>query len=304
MSEVNTLMTGGNFPPTLVSEMFDTVRGESSLAKLCAQTPIPFNGIKEFVFSMDGEASIVGEGEAKPAGKATIAPKVITPIKFVYQARVSDEFLYATEESQIQTLRHFSDGFAKKIARGFDLAGMHGVNPASMQAASFAATNSFDGVVENVKAYDADKVDEVLESAIASIRTAEREITGLAVSPTFGGDIAKIKVNGVVQYPEFRFGQSPDSFYNMALSMNSTVSKAPANADVDHVIVGDFQNAFKWGYAKNIPLEVIQYGDPDGAGRDLKKYNEVCLRAEAYIGWGILDADSFAIVNTADGSES
>ena len=42
-------------------------------------------------------------------------------------------------------------------------------------------------------------------------------------------------------------------------------------------------------------MEVIQYGDPDGQG-DLKRTNEVVLRAEAYIGWGILNADSFALV--------
>ena len=63
-----------------------------------------------------------------------------------------------------------------------------------------------------------------------------------------------------------------------------------------HALVGDFAGAFRWGYANNIPLEVIEYGDPDGAGHDLKQYNEVCLRAEAYIGWGILDADAFAAV--------
>lgn len=61
-------------------------------------------------------------------------------------------------------------------------------------------------------------------------------------------------------------------------------------------MVGDFTNAFKWGYAENIPLEIIEYGDPDGTGRDLKAYNEVLLRAEAYIGWGILDERAFARV--------
>ena len=45
----------------------------------------------------------------------------------------------------------------------------------------------------------------------------------------------------------------------------------------------------------NIPLEVIEYGDPDGLG-DLKRTNEVVLRAEAFIGWGILDSASFARV--------
>ena len=43
-------------------------------------------------------------------------------------------------------------------------------------------------------------------------------------------------------------------------------------------------------------MEIIEYGDPDGSGRDLKAYNEICLRAEAYIGWSILDENAFARV--------
>ncbi len=44
---------------------------------------------------------------------------------------------------------------------------------------------------------------------------------------------------------------------------------------------------FQWGYAKEIPLEVIKYGDPDGSGKDLKNYNQVYLRSETYLGWGL-----------------
>lgn len=82
----------------------------------------------------------------------------------------------------------------------------------------------------------------------------------------------------------------------MKSDINKTLVQEGGTAKKDHAIVGDFENMFKWGYAENIPMEVIEYGDPDGAGRDLKAYNEVCLRAEAFIGWGILDKDSFAIV--------
>lgn len=49
----------------------------------------------------------------------------------------------------------------------------------------------------------------------------------------------------------------------------------------------------KWGYAKEIPFEVIKYGDPDNSGKDLKGYNQVYLRAEVYLGWGIMDGASF-----------
>jgi len=304
MSTPNTLYAGTMFPSAIVEDMFSLVQGRSALAKLSAQKGIPFNGTTEMVFNLDGDCSIVGEGGQKTEGKATMEPKVIKPLKFLYQARVSDEFLYAAEEARLSTLANFADGFAKKIARGLDIAAMHGLNPATKTAASFAATNSFDGLVENVVAYDASKIDENIEDAIAKITDEERTFSGLALSPTAGTALSKIKVNGVVQYPEFRFGQNPNAFEGMGSDVNPTVAIKAEAGDTDHVIVGDFQNAFKWGYAKNIPLEVIQYGDPDGTGRDLKAYNEVCLRAEAYIGWGILDEASFAIVNTAAESDS
>ena len=293
----NKTAAGTNFPTELVAEMFSAVQGHSALAKLSGGRPIPFNGETTMVFSMNGEASIVGEGANKPAGDASVAPKTIRPVKFVYQHRVSDEFVYASEEGKLNYLQTFADGFAKKIARGLDIAAMHGINPADLADASFKATNSFDGQVTNVVTYAAATVDANIDAAIATITAADREVNGLALSPAAGSALAAIKVNGVAQYPEFRFGQNPDAFYGMGSDVNSTVSVTgtASGSDTDHVIVGDFANAFKWGYAKDIPLEVIEYGDPDGLG-DLKRTNEVVLRAEAYIGWGILDPASFARV--------
>ena len=290
-----TIMAGMDFPSTVISEMFDAVRGHSALAKLSDQTPIPFNGATEFVINAAGEAALVGECEQKPAGDASVTAKVIKPVKFVYQQRVSDEFMKAGDEVRLQYLRAFADGFAKKIARGFDIAAMHGVEPATKAPASFKATNSFDGLVSNIVAYDAATIDDNIDAAIQAI--TDGEVNGLAMSPAAGAALSAIKANGVPQYPEFRFGQNPDAFYGMKSDVNSTVSvQESGGSTTDHVIVGDFQNAFKWGYAANIPLDVIRYGDPDGTGRDLKQFNEICLRAEAYIGWGILDGAAFGIV--------
>lgn len=288
---------GTNFPPELIPGMFNKVNGHSTLAKLSAQTPIPFNGETIFVFSAGGEASIVGEGENKPAGDAAITPKTIRPIKFVYQHRVSNEFIY-NAESKINYLQTFADAFAKKIARGLDIAAMHGVNPADLADASFKATNSFDGLVTgNTVTYAAATVDANIDAAVQMVLADGNVVNGVALSPAAGSALAAIKVNGVAQYPEFRFGGNPASFYSMTSDVNGTVSTTgtAAGSQTDHVIVGDFQNAFRWGYSKNIPLEVIEYGDPDGLG-DLKRTNEVVLRAEAFIGWGILDADAFARV--------
>lgn len=292
----NSVKTATLFKPELVKEMISKVQGRSVLAKLSNQTPIPFNGVEQFIFNLEGNAQIVGEGEQKQAGKATITSKVIKPLKFVYQARITEEFKYMSEAKQLEYLSQFADGFSKKIAEAFDIAALHGLEPKGMTPASFKDTNSFDGVVTGTTVtYDETKVDENIDTAVQAIVAKGGEVTGIAISPAAGQALAKVKVNGVVQYPEFRFGQNPDSFFGMKSDVNKNLTIS-GSADQDHAIVGDFENRFKWGYSENIPLEIIEYGDPDGAGRDLKAYNEICLRAEAFIGWGILDADAFARV--------
>jgi HK97 family phage major capsid protein len=294
----NAMKTGTLFKPEVVKELISKVQGKSVLAKLSAQTPIPFNGVEQFIFNLEGNAQIVGEGEQKQAGKAKITSKVIKPLKFVYQARITDEFKYASEEKQMNFLSAYMDGFAKKIAEAFDLAALHGLEPKSMTDATFRATNSFDGVISgSVVTYDETKIDENIEDAVQQVIARGCEVTGIALSPTAGHALGKLKdADKRAVYPEFRFGQNPDSFYGMKSDINKNLTVTGGTAETDHAIVGDFQNRFKWGYAENIPMEIIEYGDPDGAGRDLKAYNEICLRAEAFIGWGILDEDAFARV--------
>lgn len=293
----NSLKQSTLFKPELVKELISKVQGRSVLAKLSSQTPIPFNGVEQFIFSLEGNAQIVGEGQQKLGGKAIIEPKVIKPLKFVYQARITDEFKYASEEKQLEYLSQFAEGFAKKIADAFDIAAIHGLEPKGLTDATFRDTNSFDGVVTaNIVNYAEDKFDDNIDAAVQQIVAKGGEVTGVALSPVGGQSLAKLKVNGVTQYPEFRFGQNPDSFYGMKSDVNKNLTVTGGNTQTDHAIVGDFENRFKWGYAENIPMEIIEYGDPDGAGRDLKAYNEILLRAEAFIGWGILDADAFARV--------
>ncbi|QRG86377.1 phage major capsid protein [Bulleidia sp. zg-1006] len=277
------------FPAELVTEVFSKAKGHSSLAKLSGQTPIPFAGMTEMTFAMDGEASIVGEGENKPAGDASFKPVTIAPMKFIYQHRLTDEFVNMSEEQQLPYLQAFADGFSAKIARALDISAFHGVNPATKTAVTSLATKNFDMASITTVTTTAGKEDEDIDTAVQAITGEDGVVTGIAMAPAFSAALSKIKVNGVVQYPEFRFGQNPEAFYGMASDVNNTVSFGTSK---DLAIVGDFQNAFKWGYAENVPCEIIEYGDPDGQG-DLKRTNQIVLRAEAYIGWGILDTASF-----------
>lgn len=278
------------FDPVLVKDLISKVKGKSSLAKLSGQTPIPFNGLKEFIFSMDNEIDIVAENGKKTEGGFSVEPVKIVPIKFEYGARVSDEFLYATEEEQLQILTAFNDGFAAKVAKGFDLAAFHGINPRTGTASAVVGTNHFDSKVEQTTPYTKGSPDENLDTIIAAVQGSDGSVTGMALSNAFGADMATVKENGVRQYPEFRFGASPANLGGMTVDVNKTVYNATVK---DHAIVGDFQNAFKWGFSKEIPLEIIKYGDPDNSGKDLKGYNQVYIRAEVYLGWGILVPEYF-----------
>lgn len=289
MAEV--LSKGSLFDPELVKDLVNKVNGKSSLAKLSKSVPVPFNGRKEFTFSMDNEVDIVAENGKKTHGGISLEPVIITPIKFEYGARISDEFLYADEEEQLETLKAFNDGFAKKVAKGLDIAAMHGINPRTGQASTVVGDNYFDAKVTQKVTYTAESPDANIEAAIALIEGSDGEVTGMAISPAVRAALAAMtKSTGEKMYPEFAFGGKPDNLGAYTLDINKTVSYG----DVDQGIVGDFENDFRWGYSKEIPLEIIKYGDPDNSGKDLKGYNQVYIRAEVFLGWGILDGKAFA----------
>ena len=297
----NTLSKGTLFPEHLANEVFSKVRGKSSLAKICGQSPIPFNGIKEFTFTMDSEVDIVAENGAKSNGGATIEPVTIVPIKVEYGARVSDEFMYASEEEALIILQSWTDGFAAKVAKGFDLMAIHGINPRTRTASAIIGTNCFDSAVASAAkiTYNASAPDANIDAALAVVEDYGYEANGIAIAPAMRSAIAAMTANGARKYPEFAWGATPQLLGGMVFDSNATVS---FNSSLDRALVGDF-SAFKWGFAKELPLEVIEYGNPDNNSTlgDLKGHNQVYIRSEAYIGWGILDANAFALVAAANG---
>ena len=285
------------FPAVLEKEIFNAVRGKSALAALSQNEPIPFVGKDVFVFSMPGEVSVVGESQPKPAGDSAITSVPIRPVKVVYQSRVTAEFMYASEEQQLNTLSTFAEGFARKLAKGLDIMAGYGYDPATGAASAVIGNNNLNYAITNyasganVVQYTTGTDDPVdkLEEAIGKVD----ELNGIAMSADFREDIAGLKAtSGGAQpaYPEFSFGGAPTQLG----AANLAVSNGLDAADI-YGIVGNF-DAFRWGFAKEMPLEIIEYGNPDGGTYDLKRVNEVLLRSEAFIGWGILNPADFAMV--------
>lgn len=291
-----------NFAHDVVSQIFSKVKGHSTLAKLSGQTPIAFSGSDIFVFSLDDEANIVAEKGQKTEGRAKAEPVKIVPIKVEYGSRVTDEFMYASEEKQLDILGSFTDGYSKKIGRAIDLMAFHGMNPRTKQlSTAIIGTNSFDTNTDIASiTYTAGSELANLEAAVAAIGDAD--LTGYALSKNFAGKLALATVGNMAPFYGFMLGGNPGVLNGINADVNSTVSAGTtgdgATEGKAQAYVGDFQNAFKWGFAKNIPVEVIPYGDPDGNG-DLKRSNEVFLRAEAWIGWGILDPSAFSRIAAA-----
>ena len=292
------LSKGTLFAPETVNDLFNKVRGFSSVAALNGGMPVAFNGSDVFTFSLDSEVDIVAENGAKSEGGATVAVKRVVPLKLEYGARVSDEFMYASEEKQLDILRAFNEGAARKIARGLDLMAFHGINPRTGSLATATIGNNYivKAAEDNAVVYNASTPDANIEAAVAMLDTSDADVTGIAMSKTVRSALAAETNNNGKLYPELAWGGNASTINGVPVSINSTVSNT---TDKLEAVVGDFANAFKWGIAKEIPLEVIEYGDPDNTGNDLKGHNQVYLRVEIFVGWAILDEDAFAIVKGA-----
>lgn len=293
----NVIAKGQLYPEVAVNELINLVRGKSSLARLAGRELIPFNGQREYVFALDKEVDIVAENGAKSNGGGTVTAKTVIPIKFEYGLRVSDEFVFGSEEIRMNYLRQFNEGFARKIARGVDIAAMHGLNPRTGTASAVVGTNHLDQLVTNSVTATAN-ADADIDAAVALVEGAEHEVTGIVVAPAERAALAALTANGVRLYPELAWGRQPEDVNGLAFDVNSTVS---FGGETELAYVGNFRDFFKLGYGKDITFEVIQYGNPDNDAQagDLKGHNQVYLRAEAYIGWAILDPTAFAKIVSA-----
>lgn len=298
----NAIARGSLFPAELMPGFINTVKGRSSIAALCGSDPIPFNGKEYFTFSMDNDVDIVAEAGAKSAGGGQVGTVTMAPIKIEYGMRVSDEFIYGSNEVALDILQAFSEGWSKKVARGFDIMAMHGVNPRTGLAASGTiANNHLDYAAGTKITYlgSSSTAYENVESAIAGVNGYDHEVTGAIMGSTIRAALAAMKdTNTRPVFPELAWGGRPAALNGLRTEFNGpTVEFNSAKA---RAYVGDFANYFKWGIAKELPIEVIQYGNPDNdaTAGDLKGHNQVYLRGEAYIGWGILDATAFGLIKT------
>lgn len=111
-------------------------------------------------------------------------------------------------------------------------------------------------------------------------------------------ELRKIRVPSTGQrfYPEIPINLQVGNLDGIPAATSGTVNGrliTPATGIL--AFLGDFR-LIKWGMVRDIWSEIIEYGDPDNTGKDLKGVNQIAYRTEAMYSYAILDPKGIAVL--------
>lgn len=187
------------------------------------------------------------------------------------------------------------DLIAPSLARALDYGVFHEINPTggavvvAMNGGLTDTTNSVEIAAAAPYTY--------LDAADALVLADGYVPRDIAIDPAWASAFSSLRgtTSEMKMYPNLALATSPVSELDgHRASVSSTVGAVgvAAVATTVKAFVGDF-SAIRWGVQRQINLELIRYGDPDGGG-DLKRQNQVAFRSEIVYGWGIAALDAFA----------
>lgn len=296
-----------SLPKHMVPGVWQKAQGQSVLARLSAAEPQEFGEQQYMTLTAPPRGEVVGEGAQKAESTATFAPVTAIPRKVQVTQRFSQEVKWADESRQLGVLRTMADLSGVALGRALDLIGIHGINPRTGAALAGSPAKILDttNVVELTTATLATP-DQAIEAAVGLVLEDSLAPNGIALDNSYAFTLATQRDSqGRKLYPELGFGSTATSFAGLNAAVSDTVRGGPeavtpttgayasTNPNVK-AIAGDF-SAFRWGVQVNVPLELIEFGDPDGLG-DLKRQNQIAIRAEVVYGIGIMSLDAFAQV--------
>ena len=279
-------------PAEVTQAIINKVGNTSTIAALSPSTPQLFLNEDYMVFNGAAEAEVVAEGQTKSSYEQTAS--YITGKKFKVQCttRVTEELKWADEDNRLEIISSIQEDQTKAIARALDYVIYHAINPKSgtkltgydaLTAKAVAVTDSGDDIA-NVDAL-ADAVNEY-------------EINGGALSRTWASRLRKLRVpaTGMRFYPEIPINLAAGTLDGIPAATSTTVDGKKATTPTKVLgIMGDY-SLIKWGMIRDIWAEVIQYGDPDQTGVDLKAHNQIAYRTEAMFSYAVLDPKAFAVL--------
>lgn len=283
-------------PKSVVTTLLNKARDTSTIAALSPNVPQKFNDQNYLIFNTTAEAEVVAEGSKKGSYDISTTPIVGKRAKVVTTTRVSDELKWADEDNQLEIIENIIADQTAAIGRALDYIVYHAINPKSGTALSGYTALTAGAQVVTATDSPVDDIDSLTDKLIEC-----DDINGFALSRGFASDLRKLRVpsTGMRLYPEIPLNLKVGNIDGIPAAVSGTVNgKLATTATKVLAIMGDF-SAIKWGMVRDMYSEIIEYGDPDNTGVDLKGSNQVAYRTEAVLAYAVLDPTMFAVLKSA-----
>jgi len=288
-------------PRNIADGMVKETRSTSTVAKLSGREPQRFGETDIIVFNDFPKAEFVDEGADKSSTTGGFDSVTSKPRKAQVTMRFNEEVQWADQDYQLGILRELAGAGQVALSRALDLGLYHRINPLS--GTEISSWDNYLAATANIVEADTGDADAQLRAAAGLLMQKENSwgVNGIALDPRFSWALSELLTkDGTQRYPTLGFGANIESFMGVTAAQGNTVSGTPEAADTGiRAIAGDFNSGIRWGVQRDIPAEIIRFGDPDGQG-DLKRKNQIALRLEIVFGWHVF-ADRFAVVKETVG---
>lgn len=287
--------TNIKLPVEIAKDLVSKVADTSVIQTLSASSPAIFANRASILFTQDPEAEIVGESTQHSSQTVGLKPVDHIIKKLSVTVRFSNEVQWADEDSQLQIVDAIVDKSAAALGRGLDYLVFHGLNPATGMAASGLTALTAGATAVTATTDPAADLD-----ALADAVDPGYSISGIGLSKAYASSLRKVRVKntGLRMFPEIPINLNTGVVDGLAAATSNTVSGALAKTATKVLaVMGDF-NLIKWGIVRDINIETIETGDPDGLG-DLKRLGQIAYRAEVVYSYAVIDPKGFAVLKSA-----
>lgn len=287
--------TNIKLPVEIAKDLVSKVADTSVIQTLSASSPAIFANRASILFTQDPEAEIVGESTQHSSQTVGLKPVDHTIKKLSVTVRFSNEVQWADEDSQLQIVDAIVDKSAAALGRGLDYLVFHALNPATGMAASGLTALTAGATAVTATTDPAADLD-----ALADAVDPGYHISGIGLSKAYASSLRKVRVKntGLRMFPEIPINLNTGVVDGLVAATSNTVSGALAKTATKVLaVMGDF-NLIKWGIVRDINIETIETGDPDGLG-DLKRLGQIAYRAEVVYSYAVIDPKGFAVLKSA-----
>lgn len=279
-------------PTSMAQEFWNKTVNASILPGLCGAKPmiIGKNGVP--IITKRPSASVRQEGGSTKGSRMETATK---SLKIFDLQIITEHSIEAVKSNAGRVFSEITDELASAMARGVDLAALHGIEASSGNKITLLGSDYVNATTNRLAVdFSAKNADQYLWQGYEQLVEDGKKFNGLALDPRYVAKIANARDNqGRRLNPEIDMGAKLSSYSGHPLVSDNVVSGSVDElADTGVRGFGGDWSALRWGYAEDVEIFTQTAGDPLGNG-DLTARRMVAVHANVKVGLGILDNQAF-----------